>query len=135
MDHHASEALRRAAKRSELRSNLCVAIQEVVTVVHKPRKAEHFCARRQRSPLYNGLRLHGLHLAWVHRHAFLRESVAQEAELLQLEPKLALGALGIELLMTEDLKHLRNDEQVLQQGRLMRQAVVHIEKSTPAQWL
>ena len=73
----------------------------------------------------------GLHLARVHRHARLREVVAEEAELPPLE--LAFGALGVELLAAEDLEHLFNVEQVLLPCRRVHHVIVHVHQREPVQ--
>ena len=67
----------------------------------------------------------------LHKHAHCREAVANEAELLL--PKLKVGALGVELLATEDLEHLRDVEQILPKRRRIRQAIVDKNKSAPFQ--
>ena len=67
----------------------------------------------------------------LHKNAHCREAVANEAELLL--PKLKVGALGVELLATEDLEHLRDVEQILPKRRRIRQAIVDKNKSAPFQ--
>ena len=57
--------------------------------------------------------------------------MAEEVEL--LAPEKALGVLGVELPAAEDLKHLRDVEQVLFQRRGVHQAIVHINERAPAQ--